>query len=326
MSSPDLFIREQGCASVPDYRRRVFRLAAFYLGIAVCGIGAMILVIAQGKLYITLAQRSNVETLTLAVVLLLFAVLTFLSLPGAWGAGKIVWFNFSYLWQNDPIAIEQRKQKAVRFNNGDPHAVHLNVIVRRASSRENAESVIEIPLSDDAGHLGDIRICGTSIEHHDGPDHSSNSILAFFKQRIKQLVRQRDPLAKVEIVQWETIDSEASLAYASLTTFAQNLARQLQLPPLWPEITLSEEDLLSLKADARALCPTIRDEAHLPDVEYEATHTLPLIPEPLAFASLSRSERRADPVFSMGCAFLVVITILVLLILFLIFPPWVPGK
>jgi hypothetical protein len=41
------------------------------------------------------------------------------------------------------------------------------------------------------------------------------------------------------------------------------------------------------------------NETHLPDLDYEAQHQLPIIPASLAFVSLSRQEQRADLAASM---------------------------
>ncbi len=68
---------------MPDYRKRVHRLAAIYLGIVVTGLIADVLIIVHGKFFVTLAQRSNLETATLGVILLLFAYLITVSLSGA---------------------------------------------------------------------------------------------------------------------------------------------------------------------------------------------------------------------------------------------------
>lgn len=70
----------------------------------------------------------------------------------------------------------------------------------------------------------------------------------------------------------------------------------------------------------------LRDEAYLPDWEYSADHKVPLIPEPLGLASLTRTERSADPVASMGVAVAVVFMALVALVLLIVFPPWIPGS
>ena len=63
----------------------------------------------------------------------------------------------------------------------------------------------------------------------------------------------------------------------------------------------------------------------MPDWEYAGEHKLPIIPEPLGLVSLSRSERRVDPVASMGCAVVVVLGTVLILAAFILFPPWVPG-
>jgi hypothetical protein len=164
------------------------------------------------------------------------------------------------------------------------------------------------------------------MTHDEGGPRSSNSVLAFFEQRIQQLAQAREPQTQVQIVQWATIDDESALAYDSLVRFSRNLAKHLDSGPLWPTVTLSEEDIATLKREASELCPALRNEAHLPDMEYQAEHRLPIIPEPLAFVSLSRQERRADPMTSMGCALIVTLIILAFLVLFLCFPPWVPSK
>jgi hypothetical protein len=324
MGASTYFIREQSCDSVPGYQRRVARLAVFYVGIVLAGVAAMILIVVRGRLFVTLTQRSNVETLTLAVILLLFAVLTLLSLPGAWGAVKIAFLNFPARLGRDALAVERRKQAAMSVRGGRPDAVYLNCRVSRDGAAK--KDVVEIPLRDEAGSLGVVVIDGVKMTHEQAPRNSSNSLFAFFERRIAEMVRKRDPKAEVSIVTWETIDDEAARQYESLVAFAGNLSEHLGSGPLWPTVTLTEEDIATLTREASELCPTLRNEAHLPDVEYEGKHTLPLVPEPLAFLSLSRQERRVDPVASMGCAFLITLGILALVILFILLPPWVPGK
>src|SRR5690349_15465127 len=68
-------VREQGTSSVGAYRARVYRLAAIYSAIVLVGIAAIGIIVVWGKFFVTLTQRSNVETLTLAFVLVLFAYL-----------------------------------------------------------------------------------------------------------------------------------------------------------------------------------------------------------------------------------------------------------
>jgi hypothetical protein len=319
----DLGVREQETHSIGEYRSRVRRLAAIYLGIVLTSSTAIALIVVQGKLFVTLTQRSNVETLTLAFIIVLFAYTGVVSAPGAWGALRIVYYHLPGWLGRDPSAVERRKHAALKPKRGEAASAYLNCLVRLEG---RGDAPITVPLADRAGEMGAIVIEGARMAHEQAVQNGSNGVLAYFEQRIQDLARERDPRAKVEIVQWATIDEEQALQYGSLVTFSVSLAKQLGGGPLWPAVELSERDLERLCAEGADLCPILRDEAHLPDLEYEAEHRLPIIPEPLAFVSLSRSERRADPVASMGCALLVALAILGLIVLFILVPPWVPGK
>jgi hypothetical protein len=316
-------VREQGTRSVGDYRARVYKLAAIYLAIVVTASVAIGIVVFKGKFFVTLTQRSNVETLTLAFIILLFAYTGVVSGPGALGALKIVYYNLPAWLGRDQAAVERRKQAALRRSTGEAPTAYLNCLVR---AEGRGDEPITIALRDSAGELGAIRIDGARMTHEEPCQDGSNSLFAYFEQRICRLCRERDPEASVQIVQWTAIDDEQALQYGSLVRFSVNLERHLGAGPLWPTVSLVARDLERLTEEGTLLCPILRDEAHLPDLEYEAEHRLPIIPEPLAFVSLSRKERRADPLASMGCALLVALSILALLLLFIVFPPWVPGK
>lgn len=316
-------VREQGTRSVGDYRSRVYKLAATYLALVITASVAIGLIVFKGKFFVTLAQRSNVETLTLAFIIVLFAYMGVVSSPGAWGALKIAFYNLPAWLGRDEAAVERRKHAALRPKTGEATAVYLSCLVR-AEGRGDAP--ITIALRDSTGSMGSILIDGARMAHEEAVCDGSNSLMAYFEQRIQSLVRARDPRANVQIVQWATIDDEQALQYGSLVTFSVNLERHLAAGPLWPSVALTAQDLEHLTLEGAELCPILRDEAHLPDLEYEAEHRLPIIPEPLAFVSLSRQERRADPLASMGCALFVALSILALVVLFIVFPPWVPGK
>jgi hypothetical protein len=317
------FVREQGTDSVAGYRKRVHRLAATYAALVVTAVAANLLILFRGKLFVTLAQRSNVETLTLAVVLLLFTYLAVVSLPGAWGACKILFYNAPAWFGRERSAVEGRKQAALRPQRAEPSAVYLNC---RVSQEGAPADPVWIPFDDAAGSLGKVRIDGARMEHVESLHAGSNGLLAYIEVRLQQLVRKRDPGSQVQIVQWGTIDDEGALQYGSLVEFSRNLERHLGCGPLWPTVEVTASDLQELKEEATQLCPILRDEAHLPDLEYQVEHRLPIIPEPLAFISLSRQEQRADPLASMGCALAVALVILGFLIVFILRPPWVPGK
>jgi hypothetical protein len=316
-------VKEQSTGTVSQYRRRVYRLAGTYAGILLTATLAIVLIVVQGEFFVTLSQRSNVETLTLAVVIVLFAYLAVVSAPGAWGALRIVHLNLPAWIGRDRAGVEARKQAALKPLKDDPPAVMLNCAVHL---RGHGDDPVVIPLEDDAGSLGAIVVDGVRMTHKGSVQAGSNSVFAFFERHIEQLAREHDPKTHLQIVQWQTIDDEAALQYESIALFSRNLQRHLDSGPLWPVVELREDDLEALKREARELCPALRNEAHLPDLEYEVEYRLPIIPEPLGFIALSRTERRADPGASMGCALLVTLGILALVVLFNLVPPWVPGK
>ena len=323
MFNPHLIVSQQGTRSVPEYRSRVRRLAIFYAGIVLFSTASIAMLVIGGRLFVTLAQRSNVETATIAVVIVLFAYLAAVSLRGAIGAVRIAMLNAPALFGADRTNVERRKQQALRWSDDKPASVFLNAMVRLAGGNDEP---LEVELVDDHGSLGTLVIDGAELSHRDAPAHSSNSIFAYFEQQIEKLAEARDRNVRVSIIEWTSIDDESALRYGSLVTFSRRLERHLGCEALWPVVELTESDVDALRREARELCPILRNEAFLPDLEYEAEHRLPIIPEPLAFVTLSRSERRADPHASMGCAFVVTLVITILVAIMLWLPPWVPGK
>jgi len=323
MSGSRAFIREQGTGSVPEYRWRVRRLAVFYAGIVLCAVTTIALLVGHGRLFVTLAQRSNVETATIAVVILLFTYLTVVCFNGAVGAVRIALLNLPALFGSPPAAVEARKQRALSWSKEKDGSVYLNALVRQAGHQDEP---IRIALEDEFGSLGTLIINGAELSHSKAPAHSSNSIFAYFETRIEMLAEKRDPQVRVSIVEWTAIDDESALRYGSMVHLSRKLEAHLGCQPLWPSVELTDEDVEVLRREARELCPALRNEAFLPDLEYEVEHRLPIIPEPLALIALSRSEKRADPHASMGCAFIVTLIMAALVLLMILMPPWVPGK
>jgi hypothetical protein len=90
-------------------------------------------------------------------------------------------------------------------------------------------------------------------------------------------------------------------------------------------MALSPQHCAELETRLGEVCGAVREEAFLPQLEYEGEHKIPIIPEPLGILSLGRSERRVDPIASMGSALAVVALVVGLLVLFIVRPPWVPG-
>src|SRR4051794_23254120 len=91
-------VREPGVADARDYQRRVRRLALCYIALFVLSSAGIAVLIWRAQLFVSLTQRSNVETLTLAFMLVFFAYLVILSTPGTWGALCILRFSVSGDW------------------------------------------------------------------------------------------------------------------------------------------------------------------------------------------------------------------------------------
>ncbi len=315
----DRAIREPDTRTPRDYERRVRQLALAYAAMFVGSLVGIGLVIWKAQLYVTLSQRSNVETLTLAFVLIFLGYLATLSAPGALGTARILYYTARSHGSASWEAGERRKVHALGPARGDTATVGLSAALERYSRPCEAFS---IPVADTAGSLGEIHVDGASVTHLATVKDGSNALLAFFAQQVTAILGER---GDVDIVVWKRINDEETAQYLNLVRFARNLERHLGAEELWPKHCLTDDDCAELERRLSAICPALRDEAFLPHWEYEGQHQVPLIPEPLGFISLSRSEKRVDPLASMGCAVLIVFALIVILALIIVFPPWVPG-
>jgi hypothetical protein len=316
-------IREPGADSPHDYSQRVRRLAAAYLVLCVGSTIGIGLLVWRARLFLSLTQQSNVETLTLAFLMVFFAYLGVLSAPGALGALRVAYYDG--LLRRLGAAqeeVERRKHAALGPPHGDPPVAALNVILERNGQPCQAFGV---PVRDAIGDMGQIVVDAAGLTHRPARDAGSNDVLAYFVHQVKQVLELRGECREIDVVAWQKIDGETTQQYLSTVQFARRLECHLKAAELWPKVILTEVDLREVERRLTAVCPALRSESFLPDWEYAAEHKLPLIPEPLGLISLSRTERRADPMASMGCASLVVVGAVVILALFTFFPPWVPG-
>jgi hypothetical protein len=317
------FVREPSVQDATAYQRRVHELATAYLVLFLGCLVGLGLVIWQAQHLVTLAQRSNVETLTLAFILVFFGYLAVISASGAAGALRIGSYAIRVRLAGDRRAIERDKQRAL----GNPSSFALTVALNAILEREgNSGEPFTFPVEDSAGSLGVLEVRGAELRQLEAHGGGSNSLFAYFVQQLTAILRARGVMADLDVVQWGKIDDEATRQYVALTHFAWRLAERLGGDPLWPTYVLTPQDCATLQRRLEEICPALRDEAFLPDWEYRAEHKLPLIPEPLGLISLSRSEQRVDPVSTIGCAVLIVLAIVLVLGIMIIFPPWVPGK
>jgi hypothetical protein len=342
-----------------QYRRRVYIMAAVYVLLNVTALASIVVIIWQYRLFITLAQRSNIETLTLAIILVLFAYLVFTTFGGFIGALKLVFYNLPLgggdnaeqaargaqdksaparkkrggkdqadAAAEEPLPpgrrrVEERKQRALKPAKGEANKAYFNVAFE---AEENPDAPIRIPIEDEAGKLGELVIDGAEAKIEAEKKGVSNTLFEYLLNQIQDRVQQRAPEVQLEIVAWSSVNDEAAAMYQSQVQAFRTLAEQLDKGPIWPTEPLSAADIAYVQQRIRAIVPYLRDECFLPDVEYEAEYSIPIIPEPLGFISLRRTDQRADPVATMGCASLVTLGVLVMLVFFLIFPPWIPSK
>lgn len=315
-------IREPDADTPAEYAGRVRRLAAFYAILFVFSIAGSVLLIWKAQLFVGLAQRSNVETLILAFFLVFFGYIALISAGGALGALRIARYALEARL-GDPVAIERRKDAALGGPGKRSPTAALNVILEQDGAPGEP---FAIPVADLAGRLGEIVVDGASVAHRGARRGGSNSVLAYFVHQVNARRGDRGADRTVDIVEWESINDETARQYLGLVQFARRLERHLGAEELWPKVVLTGDDCRAIEERLGAICPALRSEAFLPDWEFEAEHKLPLIPEPLGLISLSRTEKRADPVATMGCAVYVVVAAVAVLALFVVLPPWVPGS
>jgi hypothetical protein len=313
-------VREPDSSDPRQYRRRVGELAAIYVaifGLSVVGVGLLLL---HGRLFVTLSQRSNVETLTIAFLLLFFGYIALVSARGAWGGLRIGAFRVAARLVRDPRRIEQRKIAALG-GAAKRQAVAVNRLIERA---DHPGESFDLRVADEVGCVGRIRIDGVRLEHHAGHREGSSELLAYCVRQVSSVLGS-DP-EELEVVQWKSVDDEGWYQYVAAVESMRMLGQRLGGEPLWPRLTLSQAQCDELERRISGVCRAVREEAFLPQLEYEGEHKIPIIPEPLGIVSLGRRERRVDPLSSMGLALVIVAAVVALIIWFIVRPPWVPGR
>jgi hypothetical protein len=320
MDAERRLIREPDVADPGRYRRRVAELAAIYVAIFGLSGAGIVLLIVHGRLFVTLSQRSNVETLTIAFLLLFFGYIAFISVRGAWGGLRIAGYRVAARLARDPQRVEQRKIAALA-GPGKRHAVAVNLLIEQA---DHPGEAFEVRVADDAGCVGEIHVDGARIEHRSGHRGGSNDLLAYFVRQVSS-VRGSDP-EELNVLHWKSVDDEGWYQYLAGVESMRMLGRRVGGGPFWPGVTLSRAQCDELRRRMGAVCRAVREEAFLPQLEYEGEHKIPIIPEPLGIISLGRRERRVDPLSSMGVALIIVAAVVALIVLFIVRPPWVPGR
>jgi hypothetical protein len=309
-------LRPPGILDAEHYARHVRWLAVVYVVLFASSLVGFGLLIWRGEFFVTLSQRSNVETLTIVFFLLFFGYFAVITAHGALGGVRIGLYHLRARLAHDPARIETAKIGALGARGAGPVAAFDRAIELEGKPGEPWE----IELADEHGSMGRLRVSGVRIEHLDTFRDGSNTLLGYFEGKLGEATG-----SDVSIVQWKSTACEAMLQYAATADAIRSLGRALDTVA-WPTLVVDAEQRHSLERDLCALCPALRDEAFLPDWEYEGEHKLPIIPEPLGIISLSRSERRVDPLSSLSAALVIVVLVVALICFFLARPPWVPGR
>jgi hypothetical protein len=313
--------REPSAETAAQYTHRVYLLAAIYFSIFIVSIGGIFVLVQWAKLFVTLSQRSNVETLALLFFIVFFAYFAFLSWKGALGAVRIAAFALEAVRSGRDKA-ERSKAEALGPPAGGHRAVALNYVIEREGRRGEPW---EVTVADEYGLVGTMRVHDADLTFIQAHGRGSTNVFIFFVHQANKLLDDAGVERKLNIVEWQTIDDEKLDQYRALVGFARNLERHLGIEEAWPKVTLTQGDCRDLERVLSAICPALRNEGFLPDWEYSAEHKLPLVPEPLGLLSLGRREKRVDPVASMGAALAIVVVSVAVFVLFVLAPPWVPG-
>ena len=306
-------VTEPGAESAEDYVRRVHILAATYAVLFCASVAGVVVLAMYGKLFVTLAQRSNVETLTILFLLVLYAYLAAISASGALGAARLGFYALRRRSAREPVAERRRQLGKLDARADGPWAALAKVLDRTDGAP------LRFDLSDEAGYYGALEIDGARVRHIETASGSAD-LIAYFVRQIEEVTGEEIP-----IVVWGQLDDDEGEKFLAQVGFARALQRQLGAPPLWPCVMLTAEHCEEVARRLAKITPALLDEALLPDWEYQAEHKLPVIPEPLGFVSLGRSAKRADPVATMGFATLMVLLTLAVIVLFVLDKPWVPG-
>jgi hypothetical protein len=115
---------------------------------------------------------------------------------------------------------ESAKEAALR-RPGAEHSVGLNLIVERA---DLGHEPFRLRVADDYGELGVIDVDGARLTYVPSYHGSSSEVFIFLAHQINLLL-QSGKKRRLDIVEWEKIDSETMEQYVAMVEFARNLSR-----------------------------------------------------------------------------------------------------
>lgn len=297
-------------------RRRTNWLIAIHLVLAAAALTVLTLVVWRIRILITLAQRSNVETLVIAFVVIFLAYLLITTAPATIGALRIL----AYRAMGQERAQRSLQRKA-RSDRKETKRSHMNVAVRGPGGRD-----VEVPIQDRFGKICTLKLHLTEVVFEDAPEELTHSVLQLVVKKLADVGELEGTDHQPEVIYWDSIDEGQAEAYASQVGAFDRLEKALGKDTLWPAVRIDKAGVDAIQDMLKEAAPTIRENLLLPDIEYSAEFAIPIIPEPFAFMQLRRRMEHADAVASMGCATLVALAFLAAISWILVNPPWVPGK
>ncbi len=316
MALAEKAIKEVVTRTAPRYDARVRGLAAIYVFLNLVSIAIIVTILWRGQFFVTLSQRSNIETLTLAIVLVLAVYYVATTFSGFVGAIRMLVLNAG------DRNREERKHRAMRPGRESKYVTFDQEIRLQGKPDQN----LTWEVADEAGKLGDIEIDGVKVTFYPQKDGISDTFFEFFADQIEDALKKRDLEASVQITQWSSIDEDQASSFYSIAQAFRQLERHLGTKePLWPTGEITQEEVEEIGRRIRELVPTLRSESLLPHVNYAVECNVPILPEPLGMVRLTRKENRADPLISMGCASIIMLFVMAILTFIILLPPWVPS-
>jgi len=297
-------------------RRRTNWLIVIHLVLAVAAVAVIALVVWRIRLLMTLAQRSNVETLVIAFVVVFLAYMLVTTGPASIGALRLL--GYRLLGTERAQRSLQRKAVADRK---ETMRSYLNLVIRGPRGQD-----IEVPIQDRFGKLCSVRIHLAEVAFVDAPQELTHSALQLVVQTLGEVGRLEGTDHELTVLYWDSLEESQAEAYASQVGAFDRLERGLGKEPLWPVLHVDAAGVTRLQDMLKEAAPSFRENLLLPDIEYSAEFAIPIIPEPFAFMRLVRRKEHADAVASMGCATLMALVFLAGISWLLLDPPWVPGK
>jgi len=309
-------VMESPVQDVGDLRRRTTILAVIHVVLATACLALLALLVLRIKLLVTLAQRSNVETL----LLLFFAafVTVLLITTGASTLGAITLLGLRVL-------PADRRQRWIQAHAVAPHREERTLALLNLWV-SGPDDVLELSLEDGFGRLGHLRVQGVELQLENAPDSIAGPVFELATAVLSEVAKRGAHGSPLGIVLWANVDRSEAEVYRSQAHAFGRLAQALEKGPLWPTAVVDDDGMARLRAVFDEATPHLREAALMRDVDYAAEFSIPLVPEPLAFVQIHRSESRADPVASLGCATLMVLAALIAVVWVVLFPPWVPSK